>query len=226
MALLGKSTRKTLRQNLARAGELRHDIVPGGEAGESLIDAIIGFNHARMAGKQRNSAIDARACEQLAALVRARGMVGTVCMDGALCAGTLACRFGDDVYSLVNAHDPAVDHFGMGNISRHLMILAAIRAHARRFHLLGGHFSSKRSCGALRVPLDELMIYRSRRAMLADVGGLVALALRSADYRLRVAIEDLDAPRPSGSDARIADRALRLIRDAVHTLRRLKTAQH
>ena len=114
----------------------------------------------------------------------------------------------------------------MGNISRHLMILAAIRAHARRFHLLGGHFSSKRSCGALRVPLDELLIYRSRRAMLADVGGLVALALRSADYRLRVAIEDLDAPRPSGSDTRIADRALRLIRDAVQALRRLKTAQH
>lgn len=226
MALLGKSTRKTLRQNLARAGELQHDIVPGDEADESLIDTIIGFNHARMAGKQRSSAIDARACEQLAALVRARGMVGTVCMDGALCAGTLACRFGDDVYSLVNAHDPAADHFGMGNISRHLMILAAIRAHAQRFHLLGGHFSSKRTCGALRVPLDELMIYRSRRAMLAGVGGLVALALRSADYRLRVAIEDLDAPRPSGSDARIADRALRLIRDAVQALRRLKTAQH
>lgn len=225
MASLGKSTRKTLRQNMARAGDLLHAIVPGDEAGAGLVDTIIGFNHARMTGKRRASALDARASAQLMSLVRARGMVGTVSMHGRLCAGTLACRIGDDVYSLVNAHDPAFDHWGMGNISRHLMILAAIRAHARRFHLLGGHFASKRSSGAQRIRLDELRIYRSRRAMLADTAGAIAMALRSADYRLRAALDDVEPPRPAAAKPFAAGSGIRLMKDAVQALRRLKTAQ-
>ncbi len=225
MASLGKSTRKTLRQNLARAGDLVHAIVPGDEAGAELIDTIIGFNRARMAGKRRTSALDARASEQLMSLVRARGMVGTVSIHGRLCAGTLACRIGDDVYSLVNAHDPAFDQWGMGNVSRHLMIVAAIRAHARRFHLLGGHFASKRSSGAQRIRLDELRIYRSRRAMLADTAGVLAMALRSADYRLRAALDDVESHPPVTGKPFAAGSGIRLVKDALQALRRMKTAQ-
>ncbi len=219
IASLGKATRKTLRQNLNRAGKLTHVVVPGTEVDASLITAIIGFNHARMAGKQRASALDTRAGAQLLALVRARGMVGTVSLAGTLCAGTLACRFGDDVYSLVNAHDPALDPLGMGNLSRHLMILATIRAGARRFHLLGGHFTSKRSCGARRVMLDDVTLYRSRFAMLADAANIAVMAWQSANYRLRVAIEAGNAERQSGL-------AMRAAKEAMQALRRLKAAQH
>jgi hypothetical protein len=225
-ASLGKSTRKTLRQNLSRAGNLLHSVVPGEMADAALIDNIIGFNHARMAGKHRKSAIDGCARKQLLALIRKRGMVGTVHVDGLLRAGTLACRIGDDVYSLVNAHDSAVDHLGMGNLSRHLMILAAIRAGARHFHLLGGHFCSKRTSGALRISLDALAIYRSRLAMMADTAGLIGLALQSLNYKLRVAVEDSDRLAEAGLPMRVAGKGILWIRETVHALRRLQKTRH
>ena len=138
LADLGKSTRKTLRQNLTRAAGLTHAVLPGAAVDAALVDQIIGFNHARLAARQRRSALDATAARQLHTLVSANGMAGIVRMHGQLCAGTLASRVGDDVYSLVNAHDPAFDSLGMGNLSRHLMIVAAIRSGARRFQASPG----------------------------------------------------------------------------------------
>lgn len=226
IASLGKSTRKTLRQNQARASSLLHKMIPGAEVDAAVINTIIGFNHARMAGKQRASALDARASAQLFKLIRARGMVSTVSMRGVLCAGTLACRFGDDVFSLVNAHDPAVDHLGMGNISRHLMILEAIRRGAKRFHLLGGHFASKRSCGARRIALEDVTLYRNRIAMLADIAGVIDMMLRSANYRIRVRIEDSHSGTASRESSRFVVRCIRRLRDAVHMLRGLTIARH
>jgi hypothetical protein len=190
LADLGKSTRKTLRQNLARAAGLTHAVLPGAAVDASLVDQIIGFNHARLAARQRRSALDATAARQLHALVSANGMAGIVRMQGQLCAGTLASRIGGDVYSLVNAHDPAFDSFGMGNLSRHLMIVAAIRSGARRFHLLGGNFSSKRACGAQRRLLQHVVVYRNRWHRLSDLPHLAALACLEQRYWLGVLLDD------------------------------------
>ncbi len=222
---LGKSTRKTLRQNFSRAAGLCHVIVPGAECENALIDTIIGFNHARMAGKQRFSALDARAGTRLQTLVRARGMAGVIYLDGLLRAGTLTCRIGDDVYSLVNAHDPAVDHLGMGNLSRHLMILAAIRSGARRFHLLGGHYASKRSSGAKRWTLHDLTLYRSRPAMLLDASGMMTMALRSTKEILRRATEETSEANHQSPAARFKIRCLRLAREVARAARSLTTAR-
>ncbi len=190
LADLGKSTRKTLRQNLARAAGLTHAVLPGAAVDAALVDQIIGFNHARLAARRRRSALDATAARQLHALVSANGMAGIVHMQGQLCAGTLASRVGDDVYSLVNAHDPAFDSLGMGNLSRHLMIIAAIRSGARRFHLLGGNFSSKRACGAKRRTLQHLVVYRNRWRMLIDLPHLATLSWREQRYWLGVLLDD------------------------------------
>ncbi len=225
VASLGKSTRKTLRQNFSRAAGLCHVIVPGAECDTALIDAIIGFNHARMAGKRRTSALDPEASARLHTLVRARGMVSIVCLDGLLRAGTLACRIGDDVYSLVNAHDPAVDHLGMGNLSRHLMILAAIRSGARRFHLLGGHFASKCASGAKPWPLDDCTIYRSRYAMVSDASGIMSMAVRSARERLRRATEATRMASHERPVAHFMFRGVRLARELNQAARKLITAR-
>lgn len=190
LSSLGKSTRKSLRQRLSRAHALSHCVIPGREVDVSLVEQLIGFNRARLSAKQRVSALDDGAARQLLSLVRTCGIAGVVRIDGRVCGGTLACRFGDDIYSLVNAHDPAFDALGMGNISRHLMIVAAINAGARRFHLLGGNFSSKRSCGARREPLQHLLVYRGRWCMLADLPHIAWLALRALRYRFGVVLED------------------------------------
>lgn len=195
LAQLGKSSRKSLRQNLLRAQQtlpgFHHLVIAGDTISDSLVDQIIGFNHARMSGKNRASAIDDEARAHLLALLRARGWVGIVGTDEHICAGTLGCRFGDDVYSLVNAHDPLYDAYGMGNLSRHLLINASIRAGARRFHLLGGQFSSKRHALARRQVLCEVRLYRSRLGMLRDAFGLLKLSRDAAAYRLHTLLEDM-----------------------------------
>ena len=190
LATLGKSLRQSLRSRLARTKGLTHQIVPGHALDAELLDHIIGFNHARMASKQRDSAIDQTESARLLRLAHARGMVGTIYIEGRLCAGSLVCRFGDDVFSLLNAHDPAVNHLGLGKLSRHLMILEAIRTGAQRFHLLGGYFNSKRPFGAQRTPLYGLIVYRNRFRMILDSIALTRLLICSLNYQLRTLIDD------------------------------------
>lgn len=190
LASLGKSIRKSLRQNLARAPRLAHRVIPGCDVDGPLVDQIIAFNHGRLAAKQHRSALDRVAALQLLELVQAQGMAGIVTLDERLCAGTLACRIGSDVYSLVNAHDPSYDRLSLGNLSRYLMITAAIRSGARRFHLLGGNFRSKRTWGAERQPLHHLVIYRDSQRLLANLPRVAFLALREQRYQLGMALED------------------------------------
>ncbi len=188
---LGKATRKSLRQRLTRSGGLTHQVLSGPAAADAeLIDRIIAFNHARLAQKARRSALDASSARQLQLLLRARGIVGLAHIDGRLCGGTLACRIADDVYSLVNAHDPSHDRLGLGNLCRHLMILAAIRAGARRFHLLGGNYASKRPCLAQRFTLQHVVLHRSRRERMLDWREQLGWTLREAELRLRRRIDD------------------------------------
>lgn len=212
MAALGKATRKTLRQGMARAGALVHDVYSGADITPALVEQIIDFNRARMLRKQRESALDDEAADRLRALLRARGIAGAVRLHGRLCAGTLACRFGEDIYSLVNAHDPAFDTLGMGNISRHLMITAAIRSGVRRFHLLGGHLASKQSALAQRIPLEDLLIYRHRGAQLRDAPQLARLQLASLLQAWRSALEDQQRERQAGTPLRTALWAARRLR--------------
>lgn len=198
VASLGRSTRKSLRHNIARARGIAHQWIRGDEADAALVRAIIGFNRARMAIKRRESALDETATRKLLTLLRARGVVGAVTLEGRLCAGTLACRIGDDIYSLVNAHDPQHDGLRLGAVGRHLMILAAIRHGARRFHLLGGNVVNKQSALACRVPLDDLLIYRNEVARVRHGAGLARLQVAAWEHQLRSAMEDPELARRTG----------------------------
>lgn len=202
LASLGKSLRQSLRSRLTRTKGLTHQIIPGHALNAELLDPIIGFNRARMASKHRNSAIDQAESSRLLLMAQARGMVGTIHIEGRLCAGSLVCRFGDDVFSLLNAHDPATNHLGLGKLARHLMILEAIRTGAQRFHLLGGYFTSKRPFGAQRIPLYELIVYRNRFRIILDCIALTWLLIRSLNYRLRTLIDDRKHQQPGSRQRR------------------------
>lgn len=187
LALLGKSTRKSLRQSLARVQRtlpaFRYEVRKGHAVPEQILHDIIGFNHARMAIRQRTSALDSEATEKLIALMDKRGIVGMASVDGRLCGGTLACRIGDDLYSLVNAHDPAYDAFSLGSVCRHLMIAAAIDARVQRFHLLGGQFETKKMVLGERQQMEHLVLYRSRLQQLLHAGEMLPLLWRSIAYQ-------------------------------------------
>ena len=203
LASLGRSLRQSLRSRLTRTKGLTHQLVPGHALHAELLEHIIGFNHARMSSKQRESAIDQAESARLLRMAQARGMLGAIHIEGRLCAGSLVCRFGNDVFSLLNAHDPAMNHLGLGKLSRHLMILEAIRTGAQRFHLLGGYFSSKRPFGAQRIPLYELIVYRNRFRIIMDSFALTRLMIRSMNYRLRTLIDDRKHERSGPRQKRV-----------------------
>jgi hypothetical protein len=186
---LGKSTRKNLRQHLAKAERnlpgLRYEVVEGKEISEQTIRSIISFNHARMADKQRSSAISGESEVRLLSLIRKRGTVGLLYVNNQVCGGSLACRVGKDLYSLVNAHDPQYNAYSLGNVCRYLMIINAIDKGDERFHMLGGNFSSKASMLGQRQQLDHLVLYRSHTDMLRDAMGITKLSLQSASYLIR-----------------------------------------
>lgn len=219
LAQLGKSSRKSLKQHLSRAQhelpDFRHTVVAGEAISESLVDQIIGFNHARMAQKQRPSAIDEKARAHLISLLRARGWVGVISTNDRICAGSLGCRFGDAVYSMVNAHDPKYDVYGMGNLSRHLFVNASIRAGVRHFHLLGGQLSTKRNALGRRQALYDIRLYRSKLSIAKDLSHLARLSRASLGYQLQTWLEDLHTQPHPGKLAHVAlylQQALRSIR--------------
>jgi len=193
LASLGKSTRKNIRQGLARLQrtlpDFSHEVRSGNAVPEVVMRDIIGFNHARMASKQRASALNTEASDKLISLISKRGMVGMASVNGRLCGGTLACRIGDDLFSLVNAHEPAYDAFSLGSVCRHLMIADAIKMQAQRFHLLGGQFEIKKIILGKRQQLDHLALYRSRTQQILHAGEIAQLARRSVMYQAQTWLE-------------------------------------
>jgi hypothetical protein len=194
---LGKATRKSIKKHLTRAQReltnFNHSIHAGNQISQEALLKIVGFNHSRMAGKDKLSALDSETTKQLLAIIRSHGIVGLVNSAKGVSAGTLACRFGDDVFSLITAHDTAYDSLGFGTLSRHLMIIHSIQTGAKRFHLLGGNMSSKRSALGVRETLDHLTVYRNRFVMLRDPKFTLQLATNAAKYHLHRWLEDQSA---------------------------------
>lgn len=200
---LGKATRKSIKKHLIRAQReltsFNHSVHAGNQVSEEALLKIVGFNHSRMAGKEKLSALDTQMTKQLLSIIRSHGIVGLVNSDKGLGAGTLACRFGDDVFSLITAHDPAYDSLGFGSLSRHLMIVHSIQTGAKRFHLLGGNMSSKRSALGVREKLDHLTVYRNPIDMLRAPKTTIKLATSEAKFHIHRWLEDQSAnPENSG----------------------------
>lgn len=204
---LGKSTRKSIKKSLNRAQRLlpnfSHRIHSGGDVSDESLRQVVRFNHSRMAGKEKLSALNDAATNELISLMQSHGLVGLIASDQGLGAGTLACRFGDDVFSIITAHDPTYDSFGLGTLSRHLMIVHCIELGAKRFHLLGGNLSSKRSALGVREKLDHLTIYRTTADMLRYPKATIQLALNAAKYHLHRWLEDQSAQPEHSAIARL-----------------------
>lgn len=194
MRQLGKATRKSIRKHLSRASRelegFSHRVISGARLDAEIVRQIVDFNHARMRRQGRESAIDEEATRELIGLIRSKGEAGLIVSGERICAGTLACRIGDDIFSLVNAHDPEFDFLGLGNLCRHLMIMTAIDSGAQRFHLMGGNLAAKRSTLATRQVLHHVSLYRSRLAILGGLGGIVQRTGKACGFALRCWVED------------------------------------
>ena len=83
------------------------------------------------------------------------------------------------------------------------MIVHCIELGAKRFHLLGGNLSSKRSALGVREKLDHLTIYRTTTDMLRYPKATFQLALNAAKYHLHRWLEDQSAQPEHSAIARL-----------------------
>lgn len=179
-ARLGKATRSYISRYLNRLRrdfpDVRHEVVEGDRVSESDLRAIIGMNAARMQGKQHESYIDAAEAQRIIAMVRERGLVGLLRLDGRLCAGAINLRYGGSYFLKVIAHDPSRDHYRLGTLCCFLGICACIERGGEEYHFLWGRYEYKYRLAGVQRDLEHVALYRSRSQMLRNGG----LAMRNA----------------------------------------------
>lgn len=165
LACLGSATRKNIKRHKNRIERMfpsfRFRIYTKDEADEQHLREIIRFNHARMASKGIASVIDEAKTQALIRMVKERGFVAVVTIDGRVCAGAITFRIGDNCVSRVNAHDPAYDNHRLGMICCFLTICEAIKDGAKYFDFLWGQYEYKTALLGVRHELYDLFVYRS-----------------------------------------------------------------
>ncbi len=192
-AVLGKSTRRTLRgygNRLQREfPELRWETRRGPELRADelrrLVRQLQCFKRDSMAARGKRAELSRRDTARLLALVAERGIVGTASVDGRLCAGSLACRFGDNYVMLLSAADPTLESFRLGMLCCYWAVCDCLRDGARECHLLWGRYQYKRQLLGIPQTLHRVLVYRSLLRMILSPTTVFAMAWLQLRYRVR-----------------------------------------
>lgn len=214
-ASLGKNMRRNLRRYMDRLTRafpsFRVDFHEGEKADAQQIRAIIGFNRARMAGKNKVSTLDELETERIVQLTQECGLLSVASIDGRICAGGIAYRVGDNFFLYVIAHDPAYDDYWVGILTCYLTICGCIARGGKAFHFLWGRYDYKFALGAVLHTLDHVDIYRSRARYLLNGPAIARTAVGREVYRLKFALLDM-ARRKDSLAARVVSRAVARLR--------------
>jgi len=144
MARLGKSTRSYVKRYL---NKLRREhpsfsfaVYANEDVSEEHVRAIIGFNKARMSGRNKESYIDEQEERRILELLKLRGFVCVATVDGKVCAGTINTCFGKNYFLQVIAHDPVYDDYGLGTLCCYLTICECIARKGHAYPFLWGQY--------------------------------------------------------------------------------------
>ncbi len=218
-AALGKATRKTLRgygNRLRRdLPDLRWEVRRGSEMRTDelrrLVRQLQAFKRDSMAARGKRAELSRRDTARLLALVSERGLVGIATVDGCVCAGSLACRFGDNYVMLLAAADPALACFRLGMLCCYWSVCDCVRDGARECHLLWGRYQYKAQLLGVPRPLHRVLVYRSLLQMALSPSALATMAW----LRLRARVRDRLIANP-GSDATALQRVVLLAAASWH----------
>ncbi len=161
---LSRGTRDKLRQSQRRAQ--RHSaavsfrLLGAPDISDTQIRSVLQWSRARMRAKGNSYGMDARSERALCALMRERGWLAALEIDGRLCAGLLCTVAGREVYMHVIAHDPDFDALRPGYLCCALAIEAAIAQQLKRFHFLWGWYDYKVRLGGQRRLLEHGWMWR------------------------------------------------------------------
>jgi hypothetical protein len=170
LASLSPQTREKFRAHLRRAQRRQPGLVfrtiTGSAIDEAQVQRVIEFNRARMLRKHRRFGMSEAEQGYLRQMMRERGLLSVIEIDGEIRAGLLCTLAGDDLYMHVIAHDPAFDELRLGFLCCALTIQDAIDRRLRRFHFLWGRYDYKTRLGGERRPLSQVLLLRGPLACL------------------------------------------------------------
>lgn len=220
-ACLGKNSRRNLRRYHSALMQDHPDAVFELAAPDDseAVHAIVALNRARMAGKHKQSALDAEEARRIALLAGEGAVIGVVRIGGRICAGGVACTVGGNYFLLVLAHDPAYDEYSLGFWCCYRTIAACIERGAGEFHFLWGRYYYKRALLGQERDLDRVLLYRSPWAMLRQAP--LALAAWRHSLRRRAMLwlhRHKEAPGPLARRLLAAQATLRRWRHALRPL--------
>ena len=172
MSSLSSRTREKIRSQLRRAQ--RHcpnfcfRTIASDAIEESQLRRVIDFNRARMKVKRRRFGMTALDERNLCRMMRERGLLSVIEIDGEIRAGLLCTLAGDDITMHVIAHDPAFDDLRLGFLCCVLTIEHAISRRLRCLHFLWGRYDYKTRLGGERKVLKHVLLLRGPIAVLTQ----------------------------------------------------------
>jgi hypothetical protein len=186
LASLGKSTRKTIKyytNRLMRSfPSFRYQIYSRHEISREHILAIINMKSARMAEKDKVAIDEEKDVDGIWELACQYGVVGVATIGGHICAGWIGYRIGRHDFMSVSAYDGKYDEYRLGTLCCYFAICDCIARGGLECHFLWGDDDYKFRFLGVRRELDDVVIYRSGIAMLAN-GGTVLQAARKKYVR-------------------------------------------
>ena len=176
MAMLGKSTRQSLRGYRNR---LLRDFPDfswtayacdelSTEQQRQLVLILQRFKHASMTARGKSAAIDATETQNFLTMAAECGLFGVAKVNGRICAGAFSCRIGDSYVMLFSASDPALSIYRLGLLTCLWSVSDCIHRGGRQCHMLWGRYQYKHQLLAEPKILYRLIVYPSFRQMGAQ----------------------------------------------------------
>ena len=189
LASLSSSTREKFRAYLRRAQrrqpEFRFRSITSSAIDEAQVKQVIEFNRARMKKKGRRFGMSEAEERNLCRMMRERGLMSVIEINGDIRAGVLCTLAGNDLTMHVIAHDPAFDELRLGFLCCALTIQDAIDRQLRCLHFLWGRYDYKTRLGGERKVLSRVLLLRGPVALLLQPRLIASQLLSSVRAWLR-----------------------------------------
>jgi hypothetical protein len=218
---LGKSTRENIKRYLKL---LKRDfpayefqVQDRNEGGDELFHTIVGYNRARMTGKNKVSGITGAEADRLQSLVGKCGMICAISINGRVCAGTICYQFGDNYFMRVIAHDSYYNGYRLGLLCCYLTIGECILRGGKNFHFLWGREEYKYRFLGQHRDFDTLTIYRSRFRYIANIAPIIKTAARARITQAKLWLMD-----PANKESMLSIYAHRMMAFLKRTAKRKK----
>lgn len=172
-AALGRNTRAAIRRGerllQARSAPVEFSFYDRGAVGRERIAQLVELSRLRIAGKNQVPTHTERSVADLQRMVHAYGMTLLAHSEGRLCGGVVCTHVGSHVYMHVVTHDREFDDLRLGLLCCYRSVGEAIRRGAAEYHLLSGKYDYKYRLLGEQRDFDRIVIYRSRRALVANL---------------------------------------------------------